>query len=262
MADIIKDRRRNTAQVEERVSDEIRCDGAFDHDPNFEYIIEDDTNGFNENDDPVYEQQQLRRPLRLWNSVWNPGGLEKDCDYCHILFIDTELPSFCCDRSEVLLGEIFKEPPQYMKDILLDSITSKYSRTVSAGDPRGETYSMTINGRLFHRFDGITAQENGQEKLEEINTLDSDFATNGHVELLRGVQNDEEYNKLEDYISKIGEFLSQNNRYTQLLYTAREIVQQEITDMGLTRDETNVEFTNIEPTAPTNSEDHTSLTRS
>ncbi|CEP21950.1 hypothetical protein BN1211_2175 [Cyberlindnera jadinii] len=165
MADRLRDTQRNAAQVAEIALEEIRRDGAFDYDPNFEYIIEDDTNGFNENDDPVYEQQQQpQRPLRLQNSV-----------------------------AEVLLGEIFKEPPQYMKDILLDPITSKYSRTISAGDPRGETYSMTINGRLFHRFDGIIAQENGQEKLEEINTLYSDFATNGHVELLRGVlQNDEE----------------------------------------------------------------------
>ena len=159
-----------------------------------------------------------------------------------------------------------------MKDILLDPITSKYSRTINAilsfsslgskntGDSRGGTYSMAINRRLLHKVDGLIAQENGQEKFAEIYTLDPGLATNRHLELLRGVlQNDEEYNKLEDYISKIGEFLSQNNRYTQLLYTAREIVQQEITDMGLTRDETNVEFTNIEPTAPTNSEDHTSL---
>ena len=62
MADRIRDRRRNAAQVAERALEEIRRDGAFDYDPNFEYIIEDDTNGFNENDDPVYEQQQQRRP--------------------------------------------------------------------------------------------------------------------------------------------------------------------------------------------------------
>ena len=78
--------------------------------------------------------------------------------------------------------------------------------------------------------------------------------------MLRGVlQNDGEYNKLEDYIGKIGGFLSQHNRYTPLLYTVREIVQQETTDMGLTREETVVEFSNIEPIVPTNSEDRTSL---
>ena len=67
MADRIRVRRRNAAQVAERASEEIRRDGAFDYDPNFEHIIEDDTNGFNENDDPVYEQQQQRRPRRLRN---------------------------------------------------------------------------------------------------------------------------------------------------------------------------------------------------
>ena len=38
------------AQVAERALEVIRHDGAFDH----------DTNGFNENNDPVYEQQQRR----------------------------------------------------------------------------------------------------------------------------------------------------------------------------------------------------------
>ena len=81
------------------------------------------------------------------------------------------------------------------------------------------------------------------------------MATNRYRELLRGVlQNDEEYNKHEDYIRKIGEFLSQNDRYAQLLYTAREIVQEEITEMGLTRREIIVQFANIEPTAPTSRE--------
>ncbi|CEP22321.1 unnamed protein product [Cyberlindnera jadinii] len=269
MADRIRDRRRNAAQVAERALEEIRRDGAFDYDPNFEYIIENDTNGFNENDEPVYEQQQQRRPQ---NSVYNPGDLEKCCDYCHALLIDAELPSFCCDRGKVVLVLIFKEPPQYMKDILLDPITSKYSRTIntilslsslgsnSTGDSRGGTYSMTINGRLFHRMNGMIAQENGQEKFAEIYTLDPGLATNRHLELLSGVlQNDEVYNKLQDYISKIGEFLFQNKCYAQLLYTAREIVQQEITEMGLTREGTIVEFTNIEPTAPKNSEHRTSL---
>ncbi|ODV70574.1 uncharacterized protein CYBJADRAFT_175954 [Cyberlindnera jadinii NRRL Y-1542] len=122
---------------------------------------------------------------------------------------------------------------------------------------------MTINSRLFHRVDGMIAHENGKEKLEENNTLDPGLAINRHLGLLRGVlQNDEEYNKLENYIGKIGGFLSQHNRYTPLLYTVREIVQQEITDMGLTREETVAEFVNIEPTAPTNSEDPTSLARS
>ncbi|ODV70572.1 uncharacterized protein CYBJADRAFT_175959 [Cyberlindnera jadinii NRRL Y-1542] len=109
-------------------------------------------------------------------------------------------------------------------------MTSKYSRTVSTGDSRGRAYSMTINGCLLHRVEGVIAQENGQEK---------------------GVlQIDEEQNKLEDYIRKIGEFLSQHNCYAQL-YSAREIVQQETTEMGLTREETTVEFSNIELTAPT-----------
>ena len=57
---------------------------------------------------------------------------------------------------------------------------------------------MTINGSLFHRDDGMIAQENGQEKLEEICTLAPGLTTNRYLELLRGVQNDEEYNKLED----------------------------------------------------------------
>ena len=70
MADRLRDTQRNAAQVAEIALEEIRRDGAFDYDPNFEYIIEDDTNGFNENDDPVYEQQQQpQRPLRLQNSV-------------------------------------------------------------------------------------------------------------------------------------------------------------------------------------------------
>ena len=70
--------------------------------------------------------------------------------------------------------------------------------------------------------------------MKGIYTLDSDLATNHHVELLRGVlQNDEEDNKLEVYIRKIGEFLSQNHRYAQMLYTAREIVRPEITEMGI-----------------------------
>ena len=116
MADRMREERRNTAQIAERKLEEIRRDGAFDYDPNFEYIIEDDTNGFNENDDPVYEQQQWRSP-RPHNLELNPGCLAKCCDYCHALLIDTELPSFCCDRGKVLLGEIFKEHPQYMKNI-------------------------------------------------------------------------------------------------------------------------------------------------
>ena len=73
------------------------------------------------------------------------------------------------------------------------------------------------------------------------------------------MKNIKEYNNLENYINKIGEFLSQNNRYTQLLYTSREIVQQEITVVGLTREKTIVEFANIEQTVPSNSEDRTSL---
>ena len=66
---------------------------------------------------------------------------------------------------------------------------------------------MTINGRLFHRIDGLIAQENGQEKLEETHTLDQGLATNLHFELIRSVfQNDEEYNKLETaFIRNIGE---------------------------------------------------------
>ena len=62
MTDRIGDRWRNAAQVARRALEEIGRDGACDYDPNFEYIIEDDTNGFNENDDPVYEQHQQRRP--------------------------------------------------------------------------------------------------------------------------------------------------------------------------------------------------------
>ena len=91
----IGDRRRNAAQVAERVLaeralEEIGRDGAFDYDPSFEHIIEDNTNGFNGNDDPIYEQQQ-RRPR---NSLYSRGGLEKCCDSYHALVIDTELLSF------------------------------------------------------------------------------------------------------------------------------------------------------------------------
>ncbi|ODV74426.1 uncharacterized protein CYBJADRAFT_73366 [Cyberlindnera jadinii NRRL Y-1542] len=119
---------------------------------------------------------------------------------------------------------------------------------------------MTTNGSLFHRVDGLIAQEDGQEKVVEISTLAPGLAPNCHLELLRGVlQNDGEYNKLEDDISKIGEFLSQNNRYAQLLYTAKETVQQETTEIGLTRAKTVVEFTHIELTAPTNLQHRTSL---
>ena len=133
-----------------------------------------------------------------------------------------------------------------MKDISLDPITSKYSRTMSTRDSKGITYSTTINGRLFYRVDGMIAQENGQEKFAEAYMLDPGLATNRSLELLRGIlQDNEESNKLEGYTRKIGEFLSQHNLYAQLLYTAREIVQQEITEMGLTREEIVVECTNI-----------------
>ena len=66
-----------------------------------------------------------------------------------------------------------------MNDVLLDPITSKYSRTFntilspsclgsnSTGDSRDGTYSMTTNGRLFHRVDGLIAQEDGQEILQK-----------------------------------------------------------------------------------------------
>ena len=59
--------------------------------------------------------------------------------------------------------------------------------------------------------------------------------------------------------SKIGEFPSQNNRYAHLLYSAREIVQQETTEIRVTRGKIIVEFANIEPTESTNSEYRTSL---
>ena len=127
----------------------------------------------------------------------------------------------------------------------------------STGDSRGGAYLITINGRSFHRVDGKIAQENGQEKFAEIYTIDPGLATNRQIESLRGVlQNDEEYNKLEDYSGKIAGFLSQHNLYAQLLYTAREIVQQGITEIELTRGEVIVQFANIEPTAPTSRENH------
>ena len=118
---------------------------------------------------------------------------------------------------------------------------------------------MISNGRLFHRVDGLIAQENGEEKLAETHTLNPGLATNLHFELIRNVfQNDEEYNKLETaYIMKIDKFLSQQISYAQLLYTARELVQQEITQKGLTRREIIVQFANIEPTARTNREHQT-----
>ncbi|CEP24086.1 unnamed protein product [Cyberlindnera jadinii] len=64
MADRMRCGRQSTAQVAERALEEIRCDGAFDHDPDFEHTIEDDTNGFTDNDDPVYDQQPQHRPRR------------------------------------------------------------------------------------------------------------------------------------------------------------------------------------------------------
>ena len=80
-----------------------------------------------------------------------------------------------------------------MKDILLDLITSKYSRTISTGDSRGGTFSMTINGRFFQILDGMTAQENGQEKFADVYTLYPGLATNLHLALIRSVfQNNEE----------------------------------------------------------------------
>ncbi|ODV70603.1 uncharacterized protein CYBJADRAFT_170132 [Cyberlindnera jadinii NRRL Y-1542] len=92
---------------------------------------------------------------------------------------------------------------------------------------------MTINGRLFDRIDGLIAQENGKEKLAETHTLDPTLATNLHLELIKSFfQDDEEDNKHEACIRKIGEFLSQNDRYAQLLNTTGEIVQEEITEMG------------------------------
>ena len=56
-----------------------------------------------------------------------------------------------------------------MKDILLDPITSKYSRTINTilllsslgsnrtGDSRAGTYSITIDWRLLHSVDGMIA---------------------------------------------------------------------------------------------------------
>ena len=73
MADRIRDMWRKAAQVAERALDEIRHDGAFDYDPSFEHIIDDNTNGFKESGDSVYDQHQYQRPQ---NSVHNPGGLE------------------------------------------------------------------------------------------------------------------------------------------------------------------------------------------
>ena len=106
----------------------------------------------------------------------------------------------------------------------------------------------------------MIAQENGQEKFTEIYTPDPGLATNRHRELLKDVlQNNEEYSKLEDYLSKIGQFPYQNNRYAHLLYSAREIVQQETTEMRVTRGKIIVEFANIEPTGSTNSKYRTSL---
>ena len=50
---------------------------------------------------------------------------------------------------------------------------------------------MTNNDRLFHRVDGLIAQENGEEKLAETHTLNPGLATNLHFELIRSVfQND------------------------------------------------------------------------
>ena len=60
-------------QAAERALEEIRRDCAFDYDADFEYITEDDTNGFNENDGPVYKQQQQRRPRRP-RRPWGPWG--------------------------------------------------------------------------------------------------------------------------------------------------------------------------------------------
>lgn len=54
----------------------------------------------------------------------------------------------------------------------------------NTGDSSDGTYSMTINGCLLHRVDGIIAQENGHEKFAEPYTLDPDFVTNLHIELL------------------------------------------------------------------------------
>ena len=51
---------------------------------------------------------------------------------------------------------------------------------------------MTINGRLLYRLDGMVAQENGQEKLEEIYTPYPGLATNDNLEPLKDVlQKDE-----------------------------------------------------------------------
>lgn len=64
MAGRIRSRRRNAAQVAERVLEESLHDEAFDH----------DTNGVSENDDPVYDPPQQRRPRKPGNSVYNPSG--------------------------------------------------------------------------------------------------------------------------------------------------------------------------------------------
>ena len=76
MTDRIRGRPRTAAKVAERSLEEIRRDGAFDHDPDFEHIIKHDTNGFTENDSSTYEQQQLLKSRKPPNSVYHRGGLE------------------------------------------------------------------------------------------------------------------------------------------------------------------------------------------
>ena len=64
-----------------------------------------------------------------------------------------------------------------MKDILLDPVSVNYSRIINTalslssldssrtGDSRGEAYLITINRRLFHRVDGMIAQEMDKRSL-------------------------------------------------------------------------------------------------
>ena len=76
------------ADVAARALEELKRDGAFDCEPYFEYIMN--------NDDLFYDEPQQWRPR---SSVCNWDCSEECCGYCNALVIEVELPVFISDES-------------------------------------------------------------------------------------------------------------------------------------------------------------------
>ncbi|CEP25121.1 hypothetical protein BN1211_6121 [Cyberlindnera jadinii] len=74
--------------VAARALEELKRDGAFDCEPYFEYIMN--------NDDLFYDEPQQWRPH---SSACNSDCSEERCGYCNALVIEVELPVFISDES-------------------------------------------------------------------------------------------------------------------------------------------------------------------